>query len=255
MIKAAFFDIDGTLLSFKTHQVSPGTITAFEKLHENGVLTFISTGRPKLIIPQMPVRFDGLVTMNGGLCWSGNEVIYSAPIPKSDSQRWLEYAKSHQIVTMSITKDKMFGNRMSDIALAIHKQLDFKLPPIVDEESILDEDFFQFIGVMPPEMDKEVQELLPGCSLPRWHPAFTDIVKNGSNKAVGISHLLEHYHITKEEIIAFGDGGNDIDMLEYAGIGVAMGNADNTVKDHADYVTTDVDNEGIYNALVKLNII
>lgn len=255
MIKAAFFDIDGTLLSFHTHQVSPGTIEAFHKLQERGILTFISTGRPKLIIPSMPVHFDGYVTMNGGLCWVGDQAVYSAPIPQEDSRRWLLYAKEHQIVTMSITRDQMFGNRMSDIALAIHKQLDFQLPPIVDEESILDKEFFQFIGVMPADQDPTIQELLPHCSLPRWHPAFTDIVRAGGSKAVGMDRILAHLGITPDEIIAFGDGGNDIEMLEYAGIGVAMGNAEPSVKQHADYVTTDVDHEGIQHALEQLHII
>ena len=59
----------------------------------------------------------------------------------------------------------------------------------------------------------------------------------------------------REEIIAFGDGGNDVDMLEYAGIGVAMGNAGEDVKAAADYVTTAIDDDGIFNALKHFNVI
>lgn len=255
MIKAAFFDIDGTLLSFKTHRVSEGTQRAFEKLRKQNIKTFIATGRPKIIIPPMPIQFDGYVTMNGALCWVGNQVVYSAPMDKCDSQRWLRYCKEHQVVNMSITRDKMYGNRMSDVVVAIHEQLDFEIPPVVDEDSIMDEEFYQFIGIMPAEEDAKVAELLPNCSLPRWHPTFTDIVKAGGNKSVGIQHVLEHYGFTPKEIIAFGDGGNDVEMLEYAGIGVAMGNADESVKRRSDFVTTDVDHEGIEYALTQLGII
>ena len=81
MIRAAFFDIDGTLLSFKTHKVSEGTIRAFDSLHRKGIRTFISSGRPMVLIPEMPVSFDGYVTMNGGYCFVGDNVLLQRPIP------------------------------------------------------------------------------------------------------------------------------------------------------------------------------
>ena len=97
--------------------------------------------------------------------------------------------------------------------------------------------------------------MLPHCRLPRWHPQFSDLVNANNSKASGIESILRHFGIKKEECIAFGDGGNDIEMLEYCGIGVAMGNADDSVKAHADYVTTSVDEEGIEHALLSLDII
>ena len=78
--------------------------------------------------------------------------------------------------------------------------------------------------------------------------------KNGG-KVVGIEKMLEHHGITKEEIIAFGDGENDLEMLAFAGVGVAMGNADEEVKEVADYVTTDIDDDGIWNACKHFNLI
>ena len=108
---------------------------------------------------------------------------------------------------------------------------------------------------MPAARDAEVLEMLPHCRLPRWHPQFSDLVHMDNSKAVGIENVLSHFGIDRTECIAFGDGGNDIEMLEYCGIGVAMGNADDTVKSHADYVTTSVDDEGIEQALINLHII
>ena len=101
-------------------------------------------------------------------------------------------------------------------------------------------------------MDSAVGELLPHCRLPRWHPYFTDIVSFDNSKARGMEAICHHYGIRQEETIAFGDGANDIEMLDWANIGIAMGNADEKVKKHADLITTDVDNEGIENAVNKL---
>ena len=79
---------------------------------------------------------------------------------------------------------------------------------------------------------------------------------NASNsKASGIECMIRHFGIAREECIGFGDGGNDIEMLDYCGIGVAMGNAADEVKRHADFVTTSVDEEGIEYALKSLQII
>ena len=107
-------------------------------------------------------------------------------------------------------------------------------------------------AIMPGEMDATVAELLPHCRLPRWHPYFTDIVAEDNSKAHGMEAICRHFGIRQEETLAFGDGANDIEMLEWAGIGVAMGNADDIVKKHADQITTDVDNEGIENAINQI---
>ena len=226
MIRAAFFDIDGTLLSFKTHRVSEGTIRAFDALHRNGVHTFISSGRPMVLIPEMPVSFDGYVTMNGGYCFVG------------------------------VTEHEMYVNTLSDpIANAIRNQLEFTMPPMMETSQMMGRETFQIIAIMPATRDAEVLGLLPHCRLPRWHPGFSDLVNADNSKAIGIDCILHHYGIDRNECIGFGDGGNDIEMLEYCGIGVAMGNADDSVKSHADFVTTSVDEEGIEHALTALNII
>lgn len=96
---------------------------------------------------------------------------------------------------------------------------------------------------------------MPGCESMRWCDGFFDVIPKGSKKSGGIDKIIAHYGIRLEETIAFGDGGNDIDMLQHAGIGIAMGNAADNVKTAADYVTTSVDNDGILNALKHFGII
>ncbi|MBR5298612.1 MAG: HAD hydrolase family protein, partial [Parabacteroides sp.] len=82
-----------------------------------------------------------------------------------------------------------------------------------------------------------------------------DVVSMGISKRVGIDKMLEHFHIGLDECMAFGDGGNDIQMLSHVGLGVAMGNASDEVKKYADYVTDSVDEDGIYKALKFFNVI
>ena len=252
MIKAAFFDIDGTLLSFETHRVSPGTVRAFDKLHRAGVHTFLSTGRPDVLIPRMPVSFEGKITMNGGLVFTPTKVLLSNPILDNELQAWLDIAKDKHLCTMVFTKDNMLLTQPNRVGLEPRNQLEFEMPPVVDIDSMRGETAYQIIAIMPGEMDAAVGALLPHCRLPRWHPYFTDIVAHNNSKARGMEAICRHFGFRQDETLAFGDGANDIEMLEWAGIGVAMGNADDSVKAHADRVTTDVDHEGIENAVNQL---
>lgn len=252
MIKAAFFDIDGTLLSFNTHRVSEGTIRAFDTLHSHGVHTFISSGRPKVLIPPMPVSFEGYITMNGGLVFTPEKVLLSNPIPEADQQAWLDYAERNHICTMVFTRDGMMGAQVNETAMRLRDQLEFEMPPIVAIDEMRRHEAYQIIAIMPPANDTEVAAIMPNCRLPRWTPIFSDIVAAGNSKAVGMEALCRHFGIRQEETLAFGDGGNDIEMLQWAGIGVAMGNAEQVVKDHADLVTTTVDEEGIEQAVNQI---
>lgn len=260
MIRAIFFDIDGTLLSYQTHSVLPSTVEAFRLLHEKGIRTFISSGRPRILIPTMPVTFDGLITVNGGLCIADNKILLRNPISHDDCSNWLEYVEQNNLVTMCFTESDMFINRIDDDVLKLRDQLGFEMPPVKDFSSAfinkaLNKDIYQFIAMQPAHDDAQALAVLSNCRMPRWHPAFTDVIPLDSSKAVGIECILRHFGIERQESMAFGDGCNDIEMLEYVGIGVAMGNAAPIVKQHAAYVTDDADSDGIQHALQKLNII
>jgi Cof subfamily protein (haloacid dehalogenase superfamily) len=105
------------------------------------------------------------------------------------------------------------------------------------------------------EQETKIMPLLKGCISSRWHPAFTDITAAGSDKKHGVEMISKHFGFSREEVMCFGDGGNDISMLQYAGIGVAMDNAEDMVKAEADYITTSVDDNGVRNALRHFNLI
>ena len=252
MIRAAFFDIDGTLLSFRTHRVSNGTLRAFARLRDAGVLTFIATGRPLCLIPQLPLHFDGHVTMNGGLVFTPDATLLANPIPDTDRDAWLDRCRRLGTCTMLFSRDAMMVANPNATGMAIRDALEFPMPPVVDIDRMRLHQAFQLIAVMPPADDALVAPLMPSCRMPRWHSAFTDIVAAGNNKAAGMDAICRHFGVSRRDTIAFGDGGNDIEMLQWAGTGIAMGNASDSVKAQADMVTASVDDEGIEQALNQL---
>lgn len=255
MIKAIFFDIDGTLLSYRTHQVLPGTIEAFRTLQGKGIKTFVSSGRPKVLIPDMPLHFDGYITVNGGYCFAGETIVHRNALDPMVCSRWLDYVEENNLTTMCFTDHEMSINQIDPAVTALHKQLGFLMPPVRPIEEMRQKEVYQFIAMQPAEKDAEVLSLLGHCRLPRWHPLFTDLIPEGSSKAVGITKTLDYFSLSADEAMAFGDGENDIEMLDCVGLSVAMGNATDNVKRHADLTTDNADNEGIFNALKKTGII
>ena len=252
VIRAAFFDIDGTLLSFSTHRVSEGTVRAFDTLHSHGVRTFLSTGRPMIIVPPMPLSFEASITMNGALVFTPTETLLRNPVPAADLDAWLDYARQRNLCTMIFTEQGMYASQLNDLARRVRDQLEFPMPEVAAIDDLRSLTAYQIIAVMPPDLDGQVSALLSHCRLPRWHPAFTDIVSGSTSKASGMEAICRRFGIAQSETLAFGDGGNDIEMLRWAGIGVAMGNADERVKQAADRVTSDVDHEGIELAVSQL---
>lgn len=257
MIKAAFFDIDGTLVSFNTHKVPESTITALNALRQKGIKTFIATGRHKTAINNLGnLIFDGYITLNGGICLDEEDkIIYKHSIPQEDIRSFIRYQETDPFPSMIVTECDVFINYYNQDVEDILKILNFPHLPQKPVTDFYDTEVMQLVSFFKTEQENKIMKELPHCEATRWHPSFTDIVPKGSSKRVGIDKIAEHFGIGIDECIAFGDGGNDISMLQYAGIGVAMGNADEEVKRNADYVTDPIDNDGIMNALKHFDII
>ena len=137
----------------------------------------------------------------------------------------------------------------------IFNMLNFPEPPIRPLREMKVQTVYQLVSFFTAEQEKKIMSILSHCDSTRWNPLFTDVVPAGSSTRIGIDKMLEYFKIPLKECMAFGDGGNDIAMLQHAGIGVAMGNADDDVKQYADYVTDSVDEDGIFKALKFHNII
>ncbi len=260
MIKAVFFDIDGTLVSFNTHQVPQSTIDAISLLHEKGIKVFIATGRHLHSINNLgTLEFDGYITINGGYCTIGkDQVLYKHSIPHKDIELLMSYQEESPdkaFPCMLVQENGLYMNFKNDRVKEVLDLLNFPEPPTVPLREMPEEEVFQIIGFFSEEEEEDIMKVLTGCETTRWTPLFTDIIPRGGSKHIGIDKIIEYFGFTLEETMAFGDGGNDISMLKHVGLGVAMGNAEDQVKEAADYTTTTVDDNGIMNALKYLKIV
>lgn len=261
MIKAAFFDIDGTLVSFNTHKVSDSSKEAIRLLKEKGIKVFIATGRIKKHINNIDdLVFDGYITANGFDCYIGDKSIYRHSIAKEEIYSLIDYLKNKELFPCSIMMNSgIFINYVTKEVEEVSKSINLPIPAVDNYYEFLEkniDDILQINLFVDENKEKQLMsKIFKNCESSRWHPAFTDVNTKGGGKHIGIDKIIEYYGIKLEDTIAFGDGGNDISMIKHAHIGVAMGNANEGVKKIADYITDDVDNDGIFNALKHFNII
>lgn len=257
---AMFFDIDGTLVSFKTHKIPASTIAALTEAKENGHKVFIATGRPPLIITNLgdiEHLIDGYITTNGALCYVGDEIVCCKSIPHESARALVDdaIAKQYSLIVVGEKDvavldpdgevDRIFRQEIAVDNLDCEKPL----------EVVMQQRIMQLTPFFPESYEREMMARIPECTSGRWHPAFTDITAKGADKGAGIMALAAHLGFDPQYTIAFGDGGNDTSMIKAAGIGVAMGNALDSLKAEADYITTSVDEDGVMNALRHFGII
>ena len=257
---ALFFDIDGTLVSFKTHEIPASTIFALTQAKANGSRVYIATGRPPVILTNLGAiehLIDGYITTNGALCYVGDQLVCCQPIPMLDVMTCVNDAqeKGYSLIVVGRKKVAVLDpkgdvDRIFRQMLAV-KNLD-KASPL---DEVLQQDILQLTPFFPADYEPQLLARMPQCVSGRWHPEFTDITANGADKGKGIQAIARHEGFDPNHTIAFGDGGNDTSMILQAGIGVAMGNAIDALKQQADYITTSVDEDGILNALRHFRVV
>lgn len=261
MIKAVFFDVDGTLISFKTHKMPESTREALNKLREKGIKLFIATGRSPFALPKIKeilnFKFDGYVMLNGQYCIIDDKVIRDESLPLEGLKQVMPYMEKNKIACEFVEIDYTYLNFVNDRVLELRKFLGGTVADyeIQNPERALAEPTYQLCAYIKDYEEKEFFENMPGCRGVRWNPLFVDVINGKGGKSVGIKEMLNYLKISEDEAMAFGDGGNDIEMLQFVKYGIAMGNAGENVKKAAVYVARDIDDDGIYSALVRYNVI
>lgn len=261
MIKSLFFDIDGTLCSFRTHEIPQSTVSALEEAKSRGVKIFISTGRPIAIINNIGAiehLVDGYITTNGAYCFVGDNDVCCTPIPADDVRTLLDdaTAKGYPCIVAADNGLAVYGNAREIVDRVFRGELNVSNLDIDrPNDDVLNGNILQITSFCSPEQEKALMSRVNHCVSGRWHPAFTDITADGADKGKGLVAMARHLGLDISETMAFGDGGNDISIILRAGIGVAMGNAGDDVKAAADYVTTSVDDDGVKNALIHFGVI
>ena len=257
MIKAIFFDIDGTLVSFATHRVPESTLRTLWELKENGILLFIATGRSRDglgVLEEFP--FDGYVTMNGQYCFRNDgAVIYENTLSRKDLLLLKEELERHPFPCGFEMPDGKIFNYRDERVDEVHAITLNDDQPAGDITGIEEKKVYQVMAFLNEEEEKEVMQKLPDCISARWFPTFCDISPVGGTKVKGMDCFAKEFGFTMEETMAFGDGGNDLAMLEHAGTGIAMANGVQALKEAADYITDDVDHEGVRKACIRYHLI
>ena len=258
MIKAIFLDVDGTLISFKTHAVPASALEALRKAHDRGVQLFIATGRAAGDLDLLgEIPYDGVVALNGADClMRDGRVVARHLIPRADFEKSLALSAALDFPVGLELNDGVFVNRVTPEVVRLAELVAHPIPEQVDLRALFDRgDCCQMCFYFDPELEKRVMAELPGLLASRWCPIFADINVRGIDKATGLAEFASHFGFAHDETMAFGDGGNDVAMLRAAGVGVAMGNACDEALNAADYVTASVDDDGIRKALERFEVI
>lgn len=254
-IRAAFFDIDGTLLPFDAQKVPRDTCEALAALRQNGVRLYIATGRPPVRLPVLDgIQFDGYVTMNGQFCYEQDPAhpFYRRTLPRDAMRTLVPWLARTQLPVAFVEENFVYANTQAAAGNGFFVP---EVPVIDPAERVLTHDTYQLSAFFPARWQDEFMAHCPGCTATRWNPDFADILPEGGGKPAGIGRVLERLGLGPENAIAFGDAENDLAMLRYVGLGVAMGNADARVRREASYVTTACDAGGIAGALRHFGLI
>lgn len=279
--KIIFFDVDGTLVTFNqgTEKVLPSTIEAIRKTREKGNLVYLCTGRSKAEIFDhiMEIGIDGVIGAGGGYIEVGDDMLYHKKVNDSEVKHMVDYFDendfdyylesngglfaSKNLVTR--LEHMIYGDVHSDpIAMQKKKEGNHFIDCMIQGENMYRTDinkacFLENKNVPFIEIKKEFENKFSviNCTVPAFGADSGELMVPNIHKANAIEVLLKHLGIDRRNTYAFGDGLNDIEMLQYCEVGIAMGNAKQGLKDMADEIT-DADNaDGIYNAMVKHNLI
>lgn len=255
MIKAAFFDIDGTLVGFKDHRVSQSSWRAIEALRAQGVKVIIATGRSLFELQdELKEGFDAYVTMNGQLCFDGDGVYRDVHIDDEDVRVIVEQSRAGLYDILVMQGVDSFVNRLGPRVVEVgrHVGLDY---PVGELDKAYAHPVYQFNVFVDAQEEGVFLSKTKHVACTRWTHLFCDVVPDEGGKDYGVRATLDRFGIAPEEAVAFGDGENDLTMFDAVGTSVAMGNAWDIVKERATFVTTDVDDDGIWNACARLGLV
>ncbi|WP_188454540.1 Cof-type HAD-IIB family hydrolase [Virgibacillus oceani] len=254
--KIVFFDIDGTLVDFDK-KIPLSTKVAIQQLKENGVYVAIATGRAPYMFENIrkELGIESFVSFNGQYVVFEGQLVYDNPLGQEELKRLYNASLAGDYPMIFMGAEEMRASQGdSKYIKESFDSLKFNYPD-VDPEFYDDRSIYQALLFCERDAEKAFQNVHTSFRFLRWHDLSCDIMPDGGSKAIGVQKLIEASGLKVNDTYAFGDGLNDIEMIEEIGTGIAMGNAVHELKKIADYVTADVGEEGIYKALKHLHLI
>ena len=258
MNKIMFFDIDGTLIPEKKGaKVPESTITALEKAKKACNLLFVNTGRPAVNVNEdiTSLGFNGFVYGCGTMVVCDGKEIFYKSIEKELCDRTVKLIREYDAVPMFERRDGVFFDfeqRTLPMITRIRDSFRSQGKNVDRCTSDADFSFDKFIICYDKytNTDKLKFSLENDFFWIHRGEGFAEIVPKPCSKATGIRLVLEHYGMASENAFAIGDSLNDLPMFSAVGTGIAMGNGTDLIP-HAQYVTDDVEKDGIYKAMEK----
>uniref|UniRef100_A0A7C5Z7Z4 HAD family phosphatase n=1 Tax=Caldicellulosiruptor owensensis TaxID=55205 RepID=A0A7C5Z7Z4_9FIRM len=261
MIKLVATDLDDTLLS-KDLTVTEKNLKAIEFLKQNGIILILASGRPYPSVKKVAYElqnFYPMITYQGALVYDpeNDQKLYGCEIQPEDAKQLVMLAKEEGI-HVHIYIDNIWYVEVINEKTEYYKNLT-KLEPYKVENFIefIDRPVTKVLFFDEHEKLKDLKERLPKEFSEKFNimfskPFFLEFTDINVSKGNALRFLSEYYGLKKEEVMAIGDGDNDISMIEYAGVGVAVGNATESLKNVADFVTRSCDESGFAEAIEKV---
>lgn len=254
--KIVFFDIDGTLID-SSKQIQKETVNAIEKLQKNDVKVVLATGRSPIHIKDVrdALNINSYICFNGSSVFYEGEKLHGTCIERENVRKLVDDANMKNHPLIFLTEEGCYSSK--EIDSQIKASFDFLKEelPEYNSEVWKKEGTYQIYLYCEAHEQQYYEKNHPNLKLTRWHKYAMDVNVKNINKSEGIKWLLNYLQINPKEAVAFGDNLNDLEMMLYVGMGIAMGNAVEETKKKADFVTKHINDNGISYALKKLNLI
>ena len=277
-VKAVFFDIDGTLVNDRK-SVLKSTKEAIKIVKNQGVLVGVATGRGPFFVKDLmdDLDLDFAVTYNGQYIFNKERVLFASPIDKRSLRQVIAYAKENRKEIAMGTRQDVIGSRIMSFGLSPLSQLVSRFVPKFltrtvshsfnrmvskalpqKEDDLLDlinQPIYQVLMLMTPEESNQAASEFEYLKFTRSNPFAADIINQGNSKLEGIRRVGKEYGFDLNQVMAFGDSDNDLEMLAGVGMSVAMGNGSSSVKEVAKHITTSNQEDGIHKALEHFGVL
>ncbi len=254
-----FFDIDGTLVNDGSQVMSESTIKAIRKARENGHICMINTGRTRKLVGEAitkQVEFDGYLLGCGTMVVYHDEVLMHQTFPMELSLRIMEGLKRHRIDVIYEGSEDNYGEKPEKISAETFRKyiqhcMKFWGEKFYTKTEYAPGHFDKFFAYVDERerMDAFRAEFEEELDFIDRENGYYEVVPKGCSKATAIQFIADNLNIPMTDTVAIGDSNNDLPMLEYVNTSIAMGNSSKAVLEMADYITTDVMEDGIWNAL------
>ncbi|NLC95967.1 MAG: HAD family hydrolase [Erysipelotrichaceae bacterium] len=277
MKKVIFIDVDGTLVDY-SNVLPKSAITAIREARKNGHLVYICTGRSKAEVPAeiWDIGLDGMIGGNGSYVDHNGTVVMHQVISKEDSKDIVDWLKSKNLEFYLESNNGLFpSEKFREVGKKTIQEyskgkgatnyqdieVDDVLHGLIWGENLYRDDLNKVSFILNSYQDYlDALERFSHLKVGTWggvgeHALFGDIGVANITKAHAIDELLKYLNMDVKDTIAFGDAKIDIPMLEYCNIGVAVNSGGEEIKAMADYITDDVDKDGIYNAFKHFKLI